>query len=233
MKKIQWNRFYDDFLSLFFPRVCLNCNKPIIYEEEILCYGCRFSMPETDFHKIQPNLLSQKFIYESKVKFVSAYLYYQRKGIAQRLVQTMKYKNMPQIGEVLGKWYGYKLLKSSINIDIIVPVPLHDKKLALRGFNQSEVIAKGLSHVLGIPVDSETIVRVTNTATQTKKKKIDRWVNVDSIFECKTKNKFDGLKVMIVDDVLTTGATMGKLLDLLVKEGASEISIVALAAGSQ
>lgn len=231
MKKIQWNRFYDDFLSLFFPRVCLNCNKPIIYEEEILCFGCRYSMPETDFHKNRENPLFQKFIYENKVKFVSAYLFYQRKGIAQRLIQTMKYKNMPQIGETLGKWYAKKLLSANLDIDIIVPVPLHKKKLKLRGFNQSEVIAKGMADVLQIPLDIESVRRVTNTVTQTKKTRIDRWINVDSIFQVVSENSIKGKKIMIVDDVLTTGATMGVLVDEIIKSGASEVSVVALAAG--
>lgn len=231
MKKFSVYEVFEDFISLFFPRMCFHCNKPLVYQEEILCINCRWTMPETNFHLDQENPVYQKFVYENRVKFASAYLFYHRKGIAQKLIHTMKYRNIPQIGRSLGKWYGEKLLESKIEGEFLIPVPLHKNKLSARGFNQSETICEGLAQSLKIPVDTQSIVRVSNTSTQTKKAKVDRWVNVNSVFKVVSSENIAGRKVILVDDVLTTGATMGVLIDEVVKAGARTISVLTIAAG--
>ncbi len=222
---------FNDFISLFFPRICFNCKKPLVHQEEILCIGCKSSLPETNYHLDKENPLYQKFVYENKVKFVSAYLFYNRKGVAQKLIHTMKYQNMPQIGNHLGEWYGHKLLSIGFNADVMIPVPIHKKKLGLRGFNQSEEICIGLSKVLGIPIDTKSVIRKTNTSTQTKKSRINRWMNVDSIFKVVDPESIRDREVVIIDDVLTTGATIGIIVDALVKAEVKTISIVTIAAG--
>jgi len=188
-------------------------------------------MPETNYHLFNENPLYQKFAYEAKVKFVSAYLFYNNKGVAQKLIHTMKYKNMPQIGRFLGSEYGRKLVRAGLTADIIIPVPIHGKKESLRGFNQSQIIAEGLAEHMEIPIDSKSVIRKADTSTQTRKSRVERWLNVEDIYIVKRPENIAGKSVMVVDDVLTTGATIGMLVDQLVKEGADSISIVAIAAG--
>ncbi|MEP0367908.1 MAG: phosphoribosyltransferase family protein [Cyclobacteriaceae bacterium] len=143
----------------------------------------------------------------------------------------MKYKNMPQIGRFLGSEYGRKLHRAGVTADIIIPVPIHAKKEALRGFNQSQIIAEGLSERLEIPIDSKSVIRKSFTTTQTRKSRVERWLNVEQIYQVKEPQNFEGKTVMVVDDVLTTGATIGTLVDELVNVGVKSISIVTIAAG--
>ncbi|MFY0600947.1 MAG: ComF family protein [Cyclobacteriaceae bacterium] len=188
-------------------------------------------MPETNYHSNPENELFQKFVYESKVKFASAYLFYHHKGIAQKLIHTMKYRNMPQIGSYLGLQYGRLLSDVNLTADFLIPVPIHRKRLESRGFNQSEVIAKGLSEALEIPVSEKSISRLSNNSTQTKKSKIERWSNVESIFKVLSPESIENKDIILVDDVLTTGATMGVLIDEVVKAGVNSIGIVSMAVG--
>lgn len=231
MDKTIFFELIDDFASLFFPRICVNCRKSLVYQEEILCTHCRWTLPETNYHLNPINPLFQKFVYEPNVKFAASFLYYNRKGVAQKLIHSLKYKNTPQVGVALGKWYGHQLKSIDLKADLIIPVPIHRKKELSRGYNQSQKIAEGLSEKLNIPVDSNSVIRHVETKTQTKKGKVDRWVNVDSIYKVKRPDELFGKTAIVVDDVITTGATMGMLLDVLIKAGVTDIAIVAIASG--
>lgn len=138
---------------------------------------------------------------------------------------------MPQIGRFLGSEYGRKLHREGVTADIILPVPIHVKKESLRGFNQSQIIAEGLTEHLKIPIDTKSVIRKSLTTTQTRKTKVERWLNVEQIYKVKEPQNIEGKSVMVVDDVLTTGATIGTLVDQLVNVGAESISIVTIAAG--
>ncbi|WP_258102922.1 ComF family protein [Marinoscillum sp. MHG1-6] len=231
MKAIPFKEIYGDFLSLIFPNICLNCKRTLIRGEEVLCMHCRWNLPETRYHEIAYNPLMEKFSFEPKVDFVYAYLHYNRKGIAKRLIHTLKYGNSAQIGTVMGLWYGSKLKDASIEADMLLPVPIHRKRLRERGYNQSEKIAEGLSIQLNIPVRMDLIKRNIYTKSQTTSGKVDRWFNMDSVFEVTDPSFVRGKKIVIVDDVLTTGATVGMIIDILVKSGAASIAVICLAAG--
>ncbi|MEP1066392.1 MAG: phosphoribosyltransferase family protein [Cyclobacteriaceae bacterium] len=138
---------------------------------------------------------------------------------------------MPQLGKFLGSEYGRRLCSAGVTADIILPVPIHAKKEALRGFNQSQIIAEGLTEHLEIPIDSKSIIRKAFTLTQTRKSRVERWLNVEDVYLVNDPENIEGKSVMVVDDVLTTGATIGTLVDQLVKVGAESISIVTIAAG--
>ncbi len=231
MKNFKLNDFLNSFVSLLLPRVCVGCKKALIHQEEVLCTGCRWALPQTQYHIQHSHALQQKFVYENKVKFVAAYLFYHQHGLAQRLIHTMKYKNRPEIGQLLGVWYGYNLKSSKLNADLIIPVPIHKSKLASRGFNQSESFAQGLSDALIIPINTESVIRKVNTKTQTKKSKVDRWMNVENVFEVVDPQSLEDKDVLVVDDVITTGATIGMLVDVLVIAGVKSVSILGIAAG--
>lgn len=223
---------WDDFLNTLFPQACLACNTILVYQEQHICTKCRFSLPKTDYHLHENNLLLQKFAYEPKVRHAAAYLHYLKGGVAQRIVRKLKYENVPEIGTMIGEWYGHELAKSAWRVDFIVPVPLHLSKLKKRGYNQSEEFAKGLSRALNVPVRTDLVIRKRNTSTQTQKTRVQRWQNMDSVYDLATSGSvFETATVLVVDDVLTTGATVGELVALLVAHGVGAVYIAAMATG--
>ena len=221
----------DDFVSLFFPKICIHCGNPLVYQEEHICIKCRLSLPKTNFHLVPENPLYQKLAYEPKVRQATAFLHYYKKGIAQTLIHHLKYKELPEIGVMIGEWYGSDLLEMGWNPDYIIPVPLHHSKLARRGYNQSERFADGLSRKMNVPVAQNLISRVVKTTTQTRKSKVQRLENVSSIYETNDQEKLNGKNVLVVDDVLTTGATIGELVMLLAASGVNDIYVAVIAAG--
>jgi len=223
--------FLLDFVDMVYPRVCLNCDTILLYQEEHICMPCKFSLPKTNYHLRKDNPLEQKFVYEPRVKAVAAFLYYNKGGVAQKIISELKYRGVQEVGKKIGNWYGNDLKEMNWVIDFIIPVPLHPSKQKKRGFNQSESFAEGLSEIIEIPIETEVVKRTRNTSTQTRKSKVDRWRNMDEVYALTDPAKIQGKKVMIVDDVLTTGATIGEMVALLSNEGVSHIYIVTMAAG--
>lgn len=223
----KWNAF----ITLVFPNICINCRTVLVDQEEVLCLKCKFDLPKTKNHLSQDTPQLRKFAFSRKVTFVYSYLWYQKGNSTQKMVAHLKYKNMPQVGVVLGRWYGNILKESRLEADYLIPVPLNKKKQQLRGYNQSEMVAQGLSERLGIPVRTDAVSRVVNTQTQTKKSRIDRWSNMELVFQVDQPSLLAGKKVIIVDDVLTTGATMGSLIELLEGAGVESIGILTIGVG--
>ncbi len=220
-----------DFVDMVYPRVCIGCNTILLYQEEHICMHCKFSLPKTNYHLSKDNRLEQKFVFEQKVTAVAAYLHYNKKGIAQKLIGELKYRGVQEVGHRLGYWYANDLKMANWPIDIIIPVPLHKSKLKRRGFNQSEIIAHGLAENLELPVNAQLVTRERNTMTQTKKNKVERWQNMDLVYQVHDSKFLEGKNVLVVDDVLTTGATIGGLVEALAKAGVSGIYIATIAAG--
>ncbi len=218
----------SEFLSLIYPATCLNCNETLISAENFICTSCKMDLPETMDHLNPENELFQKFAYNPLVKSAAAFLYFNEGGIAQKLIHNLKYEGAHEIGDLLGAEYG-RTLSTFLNPDIIVPVPIHKKKLSKRGYNQSLGFANGLASCFEeSEVRDDLIYRIKNTATQTRKNKLSRWQNVDNIYS-EVKEDLEGKVVAIVDDVITTGATVGMLCDKLVEANASAIHILCIA----
>ncbi|MCU4174687.1 ComF family protein [Carboxylicivirga sp. N1Y90] len=158
-------------------------------------------------------------------------LYFYRKGErVQQLLHGIKYRGNKVLGTELGKQVGHTIKNNApIAYDLIIPIPLHPNKKAKRGFNQSEVIANGISEVLQIPVDSECIYRNTFTSSQTKKTRFERWQNVENIFSLSNTTKLDQLNLLIIDDVITTGSTMEACVNTLSQSSCASISIATIA----
>jgi ComF family protein len=221
----------SDFFALFFPNYCFGCRDGLVHGEEILCTRCIAELPRLDYFQLNDNPITDRFVGRLSIKHGWALLKFQKSGIVQNLLHELKYNNHPEIGIKLGKILANSLLQHSMgsDIDLIIPVPLHRNRLRVRGYNQSVMIAKGVSEVLSIPYDDSNMIRLSATKTQTKKSKVDRWENVSQVFQVAKPEVVVGKRVLLVDDVITTGATIEACAQKLLSGGAAEISIACLA----
>ena len=202
-------RYTNSFLQLFYPNLCLSCGNELPHGKEIICIACQYYLPKTNFHKDKENPFTERFWGRVQIESAAALYFFSKGGRTQELIHNFKYNGKKEIGTKLGEVYGSILKESEHfkNVDCIIPVPLHPKKERIRGFNQSTVFAFGLSKAMEIPVYNNVLVRTVHTKSQTKKSRLDRIVNVGEKFQLKNSNKVVGKHVMIVDDVVTTGAT--------------------------
>ena len=223
--------WFSSFLSLFFPRCCLVCGGPLAKGEECLCTRCNIALPRTGYHRIKNNLVEQLFLGKIPLERATAYFFYQRGSDFCHIIHQLKYGGQKEIGEAMGRYMAAELLSSGFfeGIDMLVPVPLHKKKEKLRGYNQSEWIARGVSQVVGLPVDVSSVIREKHTDTQTRKSTYERWENVDGIFRLRHPENFVGKHVLIIDDVLTTGSTTTACADVFHEVEGVRISVLTLA----
>ncbi len=219
---------WEDFISLIFPQNCVNCQQSLISEEKYLCTMCKIDLPYTNDHKNPNNDLIRKFVFEPKVFSASSFLYFYRNGVAQKLLHELKYKGKNEIGKLMGVWYAQDL--KELPFDLIIPVPLHKSKLRKRGYNQSESIAEGIAEVTDKKIDSSIVSRTVATMTQTRKTKVERWTNLENVYS-DIKEDLSDVSVLVVDDVITTGATIGMLCSRLVEADVKQIHIASIARG--
>ncbi len=219
----------SDLINLIWPTLCCACNQPLFKTEEQVCTNCLANLPRTHFHLWAENDFHKLFWGRIPVMYATAFFYYQKENRFQKLIHKLKYQNLPEIGVVLGKEFGYEIKKSVFSeIDVIMPVPLHPKKQHLRGYNQSETIALGMSSSMEKPYDTETLIRNVHTATQTRKGRFERWENVHDIFTVTNPQKVKGKHILVVDDVVTTGATLEACVSVLQANGAKAVSLATL-----
>ena len=200
----------NDFLSLIYPRRCEACGGHLFGHEAFICTYCRLNLPKSGYHLERQNRLANVLGGRIPLQHAMSLYLFEKSGRVQKLIHAIKYQEQKELGEFLGKAYAEELRKNADlqSIDLVLPIPLHRKKLKARGFNQSEWFAKGLSQGLSRQMDTASLVRVTETSTQTKKKKYQRWENVEGIFELKDSEALKNKHVLLVDDVITTGATL-------------------------
>lgn len=227
MKKIA-----ADLLNLLFPDVCIHCNIPLVRQEAYLCTKCRLELPLASDYNSAYNPIMQKLAFEPKITRACTYMHYNKGGLAQKIVHQIKYKECPELGEVIGSWFGRVLVKHGWEADIVIPIPLHSSKLKARGFNQSGEIAKGIRAQMHAEKGDDLAIRIKANSTQTSKSKVKRLLNTQYIYKLTDPLQIEGKRVLLVDDVLTTGATVGELARILSESGVEEISVAVLAAGS-
>lgn len=220
-----------DLWELFFPRCCVVCGHRLLKDEEHLCLRCLSRLPRTGMHLYPDNLMEKNLWGKLPLGRAVAFLYYAKGGDTQKVLFSLKYHGNSRLGLFLGRWMAAELLPSGFfqDIDYIVPVPLHERKKRRRGYNQSEMLAEGLSVVTGIPVSKHLMVREQFTETQTRKGSYERWVNVSGVFGCPVPEVYEGKHILLVDDVMTTGATLVSCADTLSAVPRLRISILTLA----
>jgi ComF family protein len=221
----------DDFVSLFYPQVCFACGNSMYRNEEVICSFCRFHLPKTNFHMQRDNPLSKTFWGRINVENVSAYFYFSKGSKVQHLMHQFKYSGKYEIGVYLGKLYGSELKaeESFQDIEMVIPVPLHPNKMRKRGYNQSEKFAQGLAHSMEIALDTKTLIRTYASETQTRKSRFNRWENVKEIFQITDADKIAGKHVLLVDDVITTGATIEACATHLLEAEGTRVSVASMA----
>jgi len=189
-------------------------------------------MPKSHYHLQSDNPFYQKFRGRLPVKHVMTLYKFVKESRVQNLLHALKYKQQPELGEMLGRVYGQDLVEAEYtgSFDLIIPVPLHISRRRIRGYNQSEEFGKGLSQMLAVPCDDTYMMRSAKTETQTHKSKLSRWENVNRIFRVIDPAVVTSKRVLLVDDVVTTGATLEACGQALLDAGCSELSIACIAA---
>lgn len=221
----------QDFVALFFPRQCLACGNSLVSGEEAICTECMLEMPQTDYHKDRGNPLERRIGYRIPVRYAMALFKFSKSGRVQNLLHQLKYKNHPEIGTMLGKVYGAKMNEAGLNqaFELILPVPLHPSRKRKRGYNQSAKFAEGLSEKLEIPFSDEVLSRSMRTETQTRKTKLNRWENMSGVFKINIPSYVVGKKILLVDDVITTGSTLEACAQAVLDYKCEELSIACIA----
>ena len=231
MKNSLSTEIVTDFISLFFPRYCRGCNEALVRGEELICTKCILEMPRSNYHLDKTNPFFTRINGRIPVKYVMTLFKFVKGSRVQQILHALKYQNQPEIGKLLGRVYGSELANSGYanEFDLILPVPIHTSRRRKRGYNQSDEFGKGLAEMLNIPCSDSILERKSKTETQTKKTKLQRWENVSEVFAIKKPAETQDKKILLVDDVVTTGATLEACGRVLVDSGCKELSIACIA----
>jgi ComF family protein len=212
-----------------YTATCSACNKRISETQDIFCIECYGDLPVSHFKFSQDNALKDKFKGILALDYAGAWLYYNQNELVKQFLWEIKYNQNTHLAIELGKLAVKNIVqKVKDNIDILIPIPLHANKMQLRGYNQTEIIGNGMSEVLNIPQLSNVIMRGKNTASQTKFTREQRFSNIDDAFEMKNIEKVKDKRILLIDDVITTGATIEGAGKKLVEAGVKSLSVFSL-----
>lgn len=222
---------WEDFIALFYPAECLACGDSLVKGEDTVCSSCLLQLPRTLYPWNEYNPFLEKFGGRLPINFGAALMHFRKTGIAQKLLHKLKYNDHPEIGVRLGFLIGRELIRQKLaeQIDYIIPLPLHPAKERRRGYNQSQKIAEGIAEEIGKPMRGNVIRRVKNTPTQTRMSRQARWKNVADAFAVSNEEDVSGKTILLVDDVMTTGASLEACGMKLLEAGCSGLAIVCLA----
>lgn len=225
------SRYLADFSALLFPHLCPACGGSLMANEDVLCTDCRYNLPFTHFHLQPDNVVARQFWGKLNIEAAYAMYYFSKGGKVQSLLHHLKYKNMPQIGNVLGCIAADQLLKSDgfKQIDHIIPVPLHKRRLRERGYNQSACFGEGLALKLNADLMENNLLRTRHTDTQTHKSRFARFENMQEVFAVKYPEQLINKHILLIDDTVTTGSTLEACGIELLKIPGVRLSIATIA----
>jgi ComF family protein len=203
-------QIWADFVALLFPRLCIACDEPLPKSERCLCLDCQTTLPETNFHDTSPNIFTARFDGRVELKAAASLFFFTTKSRTQHLIHQIKYHDKREAAVELGRILGEKLAKSVTfqGIDYIIPVPMHPTKQRWRGYNQAEMFANGLSDAMQIDVETTALRKIKMTISQIKMSRSERLKNTEEVFELANPTILRGKNILIVDDVMTSGATL-------------------------
>ncbi len=228
---VRINKYLNNFLHLFYPHNCEGCGTDILYDDHFLCARCMHYLPNTGFFASSDNPVEKLFYGRLPVTHAGAAYYFTKDSLLQHLLIQLKYKGNKEAGYFLGRMMGYALEKTEKykQVDLLVPLPLHIKKEQIRGYNQAALICEGISEVCKIPVVKEAVGRVHFTKTQTHESRLARWQNMEGVFAVTDSQILQHKHILLIDDVITTGATLEACGSAILKTEGVQLSIAAAA----
>ena len=227
----QLKNIINSTLHLFYPHVCTGCGSDLLEKNNLLCLKCIHDLPHTDFADL-PNNPVEKYFW-GRIPLTAAYsqFYFSKEFLIQHLIHQLKYRGDTNIGFYLGEMMGKTLLNSNrfSSIDVLIPLPLYADKEHKRGYNQAAVICNGISAIMNVPVLNGAVIRQHATETQTRKHRTERWENVKQSFKVVNQHELAGKHLLLVDDVVTTGATLEACGNVILQQDNVQLSIATLA----
>ncbi len=221
---------FSDTVHLFYPKICTGCGSDLLSDDQLLCLLCINQLPHTNFAQHANNPLEK--IFWGRIPLLAAHseFYFAKETLIQELIHQLKYRGNEDIGYFLGQLIGNSLLNSNRfkNLDYLIPLPLFPEKERKRGFNQATIICNGISAQMNIPVMKDNVIRRRFTETQTKKHRTERWENVADSFQVKKPNLLSGKNILLVDDVVTTGATLEACGNAIAQSANIKLSVATL-----
>lgn len=225
------NRWINTLLDFIYPRLCIMCERRLAVSEKHVCTFCLSSIPRTNFHLYADNPIEKQFRGLTTIERCASLFYYQRGNKSCQIIYHLKYKNQPEIGSFFGEFFAHEIMQTNFfkEIDLLIPVPLSKQRLRQRGYNQAELIATGIAHVTNIPIETRNLVRIRNNPTQTKQNNLERHYNTEQLFQLKDPELLKGKHILLIDDVITTGATLYACCEVLYNIPNIKISLLTLA----
>lgn len=224
-------KILKDFFQLFYPKLCVCCKKELLSEEKVICSFCSFDLPIINHKNYENNSIARIFYGRVPIEKATSFLFFRKVSKTRDLIHELKYKGNEYVGVFLGNWFGQVLKESNEfnNIDCIIPVPLHKKRLHERGYNQLTKFGECLSNILNTTYNPNILVRVSSSKTQTFKERLERFSNNETKFKLANLDILKNKHVLLIDDVITTGATLEACCIELLKTENIKISIVTMA----
>lgn len=222
-------------LRLFYPLLCKACGDEVFRADNLLCWRCLEELPRTRFEQHPENPVKHLFAGRLRLQQAFSFLYFSSGSVTQAIVHRFKYQNEKELGIFMGRLMGEAMLlhPHHRHYDAILPLPLNPRKLQQRGYNQAELLARGIGQALQVPVHATAVMRTRYTSTQTKKNRLQRWMNVEQVFDVDVHHDLTGKQVLLVDDVITTGATMDAMGEVLQRIPGLQLSLCSLAYASK
>lgn len=228
---INTRKWFNDFIHLLYPHNCAGCGSDLLENDQPICVHCYTNIPETNYAALPGNPIEKIFYGRLDVEQAAAGYYFSKSSVLQRLIHQLKYNGNIEVGHQLGEWLGLQLQRSNRfnSVDALIPLPLYPSKEKKRGYNQATVLCEGIAEIMNIPILKNIVLRKRYTDTQTKKGRTERLLNVDGSFEVSDAPALQQKHLLLIDDVITTGATL-EACGLVIKEvDEAKLSIATLA----